>query len=182
MQGGTVALPRANSHVLAIDIGGGSTEVISGLPSQIQQQWSIPVGAVLLKQQFNLGDRLTPSTIEQIEQFLTNHFALMKAVSPPEQVLVTGGTATTLAALLQEMTEYDFRRIDGYTCSLESIEMLFHELNQLTNHQRADLPGMEAGREDVILPALVILRTLLILIQAKSIVITIRGVRYGILQ
>ena len=35
MQGGTVALPRANSHVLAIDIGGGSTEVISGLPSQI---------------------------------------------------------------------------------------------------------------------------------------------------
>ena len=38
----------------------------------------------------------------------------MKAVStPPEQVLVTGGTATTLAALLQEMTEYDFRRIDG---------------------------------------------------------------------
>jgi exopolyphosphatase/guanosine-5'-triphosphate,3'-diphosphate pyrophosphatase len=181
MQGETVALPRANPQVLAIDIGGGSTEVISGLPGQIQQQWSIPVGAVLLKQQFDLGERLSLSTIQQIEQFLTNHFTRMQVVSPPDQVWVTGGTATTLAALLQEMTEYDFRRIDGYTCSLESIEMLFHELNQLTNNQRADLPGMEAGREDVILPALVILRTLLDYFSTYAITVSIRGARYGIL-
>jgi exopolyphosphatase/guanosine-5'-triphosphate,3'-diphosphate pyrophosphatase len=179
---GETTSPSPNSPVLAIDIGGGSTEVISGLPGQIQQQWSIPVGAVLLKQQFNLGDRLTPFSLKQIELFLNNHFAPVKGVSPPNRVVVTGGTATTVAALLQEMTEYDFRHIDGYTCSLESIEMLFQELNRLTNTQRADLPGMEAGREDVILPALVILRTLLKAIQAQTLVTTTRGARYGILQ
>jgi len=167
--------------VVALDIGGGSTEVISGLPGHCQQQWSIPVGAVLLKQQFHLGDKLTTSDINTIGQFLNRHFALIQGVAAPQQVFVTGGTATTLAALLQNMTEYDFRRIDGYGCNLNSVEMLFQELNSLTTAQRADLPGMEPGRADVIVPALLMLRTLLCHLHTDSFTVTVRGVRYGIL-
>lgn len=173
--------PAAHPSLVAIDIGGGSTEVITGTPGRIQQQWSIPVGAVLLKQQFHQADPLTPLDVKRMRQFLANHFALLQVPQQPQQVLVTGGTATTLAALLQDMTEYDFRRIDRYRCSLDSVEMLFEELNRLSLSQRADLPGMEAGRADVILPALVILTTLLHQVQAHTITITIRGARYGIL-
>jgi exopolyphosphatase/guanosine-5'-triphosphate,3'-diphosphate pyrophosphatase len=172
----------ATSRVVAIDIGGGSTEIISGLPGRVQQQWSIPVGAVFLKQQFEPGDCLTDSDIDRMVQFLTNHFAAIQGVSSPHRVFVTGGTATTLAALLLEMEEYDFRHIDGYGCTLASIEVLFRELNLLSTAQRADLPGMEAGRADVILPALVILRTLLNLLGTETITVTVRGARYGILQ
>jgi exopolyphosphatase/guanosine-5'-triphosphate,3'-diphosphate pyrophosphatase len=167
--------------VLAIDIGGGSTEVISGVPGCIHHQWSIPIGAVLLQQQFHPGDCLSGFTIQQMEQFLANHFAPIQLPETPRQVFVTGGTATTLATLLQELREYNFRRIDGYRCSLDSIDMVFQELNRLTTAQRADLAGMEAGRADVILPALVILRMLLGKFQTRTITITIRGARYGIL-
>ena len=167
--------------ILAIDIGGGSTEIISGIPEQIQSRWSIPVGAVLLKQQFQPGDTLSASEVEQMKVFLANHFQRVSLSTRPQQILVTGGTATTVAALLQDMEEYDFRRIDGYCCTIDDLDMLFQELNGLTNSQRADLPGMEPGRADVILPALVILHTLLDHIQGNSITITIRGARYGIL-
>ncbi len=167
--------------ILAIDIGGGSTEIISGIPEQIQSRWSIPVGAVLLKQQFQPGDTLSASEVEQMKVFLANHFQRVSLSTRPQQILVTGGTATTVAALLQDMEEYDFRRIDGYCCTIDDLDMLFQELNGLTNSQRADLPGMEPGRADVILPASVILHTLLDHIQGDSITITIRGARYGIL-
>ena len=177
----SLAAPGAPNPVLAIDIGGGSTEVISGLQGRIHQQWSFPIGAVLLKQQFKPEDCLSNLDVLRMGQFLANHFAPVRLSPLPQQAFITGGTATTLAALLQEMEEYDFRRIDGYTCGLDAIEMLFQELNRLTISQRSDLPGMEPGRADVILPALVILRTLLQQINIHTAIITVRGARYGIL-
>ncbi len=173
--------PESQPQLLAIDIGGGSTEIITGIPGQIDKWWSIPVGAVLLKQQFGHGDGLAALDLQRMEQFLSNYFASIEVAIPPGLVIVTGGTATTLAALLQELEGYDFRRIDGYCCGLDDITTLFQELNRMSISQRADLPGMEPGRADVILPALVILRTLLLSMQAQSITVTIRGARYGIL-
>ena len=167
--------------VVAVDIGGGSTEVISGLPGQIYRQWSIPVGAVLLRQQFQPGDCLTALDIQQMGQFLANHFAPVQISGAPSQVFVTGGTATTVAALLQGLKEYDFRHIDGYQCTADDLDMLFRELNALTTPQRADLPGMEPGRADVIVPALVILRTLVSHLNTPAITVTNRGARYGLL-
>jgi exopolyphosphatase/guanosine-5'-triphosphate,3'-diphosphate pyrophosphatase len=168
--------------VLAIDIGGGSTEVILGNVGQIHHQWSIPIGAVLLKQQFGPAEHLSATVLSRMEQFLMNHFAPIRINSPPRQVFITGGTATTLAALMQELEVYDFRRIDGYRCSLDKIDALQQELNCLTTAQRTDLPGMEPGRADVIVPAMVILSTLLHQCQCHDIVFTIRGARYGILK
>ena len=180
--GETGADVEAAPEVLAIDIGGGSTEIIRGTPGRIRNQWSIPVGAVLLKQQFHPGDCLTAPALEQMGQFLTNHFAVVEAGGSPRQVFVTGGTATTVAALLQDMADYDFRRIDGFYCSAHDLDMLFRELNSLTTQQRADLRGMEPGRADVIVPALVILRTLLGHLGAAAMTVTNRGARYGILS
>jgi exopolyphosphatase/guanosine-5'-triphosphate,3'-diphosphate pyrophosphatase len=174
--------PGTESLVLAIDIGGGSTEVIIGSSGHIHRQWSIPVGALLLKQQFGQADHLSESVLTKMGQFLTNHFAPVRDIPIPKQVFITGGTATTLAALLQELAVYDFRRIDGFCCTLDRIDALLQELNILTTDQRADLPGMEPGRADVIVPALVILSTLLHQCQCQTVVITIRGARYGILS
>ncbi|HEY9879164.1 MAG TPA: hypothetical protein V6D29_11955 [Leptolyngbyaceae cyanobacterium] len=169
-------------QAVVIDIGGGSTEVICGTHSAVDRWWSLPVGAVLLKEQFSLEDCLSVSEEQAVDTYLDAQFQEIELFAVPQKILVTGGTATTLAALMLDLTSYDIRKIDGCAIAHSQIESLYEELNRLTLAQRADLPGMEAGRAAVILPAIRILLRLLARLQASGITVTVRGARYGILE
>jgi exopolyphosphatase/guanosine-5'-triphosphate,3'-diphosphate pyrophosphatase len=96
-------------------------------------------------------------------------------------VLLTGGAATTLAALDQQFRNYDIKAIDSYRMHRSTIEALYDQLNKLSLEQRTALPGMESGRADIILPALIILLTLLNHLDINTVQISIRGACYGIL-
>jgi exopolyphosphatase/guanosine-5'-triphosphate,3'-diphosphate pyrophosphatase len=80
-----------------------------------------------------------------------------------------------------ELGIYDIDKIDGCGLTVDQLTMVYDELNQLSLSQRADLPGMEAGRAGVILPAMRILLKLLHQLKATSVTVTVRGARYGIL-
>jgi exopolyphosphatase/guanosine-5'-triphosphate,3'-diphosphate pyrophosphatase len=175
------ALAADHPDALAIDIGGGSTEVIAGTRDRIYYQTSLPVGAVVLQEQFHLGERVSPAHQKIVETTLTQQFATLVIPDRNSTILVTGGTATTLAALDQQLTRYDIQRIEGYGMDRGAIATLYHQLNQLSHQERAALPGMKPGRADIILPALLILLTLLTHLQANRIQITVRGARYGLL-
>lgn len=173
---------NTDQTTLAIDIGGGSTEVIWGSSNSLKYSCSLSVGAVLLQEQFSLGDQLAAAQEQAIDAFLDLQFQAIELPDSPGLALVTGGTATTLAALLLELTVYDLERIDGVAIACPQIEMLYTELNQLSLAQRADLPGMEAGRATVILPALRLLLRLMVRLRCRQITVTVRGARYGILE
>jgi exopolyphosphatase/guanosine-5'-triphosphate,3'-diphosphate pyrophosphatase len=68
----------------------------------------------------------------------------------------TAGTATTLAAVSMKMTEYDYRRVNNYTIPLEEIKEIFATLLPLTPQERLGVPGMEKGREDLIIAGILI--------------------------
>ncbi|HEY9763995.1 MAG TPA: hypothetical protein V6D07_15800, partial [Trichocoleus sp.] len=127
-------------------------------------------------------DCLSVSEEQAVDTYLDARFQEIELFAVPQKTLVTGGTATTLAALMLDLTSYDIRKIDGCAIAHSQIESLYEELNRLTLAQRADLPGMEAGRAAVILPAIRILLRLLARLQAHEITVTVRGARYGILE
>lgn len=172
----------AGGSAIAVDIGGGSTEVIFGSRRAIAQCWSFPVGALSLQEQFQLGESIDSQTAAAIDRFLEDCFGPLLPPEPAAPMIVTGGTATTLAALMLELQSYDISRIDGCQFSQAQLAVMYSELNQLTVSQRADLPGMEAGRAEVILPAMRILQGLLHRLQAQAITVTVRGARYGLLE
>lgn len=178
------AVPQQEGAAIAIDIGGGSTEVIAGVPGNIAFEQSFPVGAVLLKDQFAIPGQISEELREAIARHLQAQFIDlfdMGLAREPITVLVTGGTATTLAALALKLKTYDIEKIDGYRLSLEQIEAIFAALNQMTGEARARIPGMETGRADIILPALLILLGLCECLKTQVITVTVRGARYGIL-
>lgn len=167
---------------VVVDIGGGSTEVIWGDRDRVDGSQSLPVGAVLLKEQFQLGDCLSGPQQQQVLTWLTKQFASLSAVPPDRPWLITGGTATTLAALDQQLTAYDIAKIDGYYLREGALQGWYTHLNQMPLTERQQLPGMEAGRADLMLPALLILMALLQRHPGHSLRVTVRGARYGILQ
>ncbi len=180
---GAMSATDADSAVV-IDIGGGSTEVVYGSLSQgVTSEQSFPIGAVTLKDQLSLGSQISGGERDRAVAHLQEPF---KALSPANSaaILFTGGTATTLPALEKQLTTYDIDQIEGTQLTTAKIQNLYEHLNGMGIEARSQLPGMEAGRADIILPALLLLEALLsqLLPQTpKPITCTVRGARYGIL-
>lgn len=92
--GGTAGAKRA-----ALDLGGGSMEIVAGEGSRVDWRVSLPLGSGVVH------DRFAPSDPPSAEELARAHDAVreaLEALDPPlpvAQVIVCGGTATTLAYL-----------------------------------------------------------------------------------
>src|SRR5204863_222921 len=79
----------------------------------------------------------------------------------PAHLVGTAGTVTTLGALDLGLRHYDPRRVQGHTLARAAIEAQRARLASLSAAERADLPCLEPGRADLILPGIaVVLATL----------------------
>ena len=68
------------------------------------------------------------------------------------------GTYTTLVANKLGLREYDGRLVQGHVLSLTGIDAAIALFRRLTSAERGRLPGIQPGREDVILAGALIAR------------------------
>lgn len=154
--------PRPKTSLI-IDIGGGSTELVLLDDCQILFRESYPLGVVRLCEDTtddNQRNAMIDGVMEQFTTSLDQHGLLAKVQSSDCEFIGTAGTVTTLAALDQRMELYDWSRINNYRLSLETLEKQYADLGSLTVSQREQLPGLEAGRGDLIMPGIQILLSL----------------------
>jgi exopolyphosphatase/guanosine-5'-triphosphate,3'-diphosphate pyrophosphatase len=177
--------------IAVLDIGGGSTEVVIGESRQLLvgneislNARSADIGSVRLTERVAKSDPVQP---EEVQRMGEQAEAMMRATWPAESlapvktVIGTAGTITTLAAMALAMQEYDPRRIDGFALTREKLGEIIAELARRTIAERQQMPGLSAARADVILAGALILETFLDLYQFADILISDRGLRYGVL-
>jgi exopolyphosphatase/guanosine-5'-triphosphate,3'-diphosphate pyrophosphatase len=135
---------------LVLDIGGGSTELISD-----GSRTSLDLGSIRLTERFLHSD---PPTGEELESAAG---AVRDALPDlePAQVIGVAGTITTLAAL--ELGEYDPERVHGYRISRDAVDAQLERLASLPLAERRGLPGLEPERAPVIVAGVVIVREVL---------------------
>jgi exopolyphosphatase/guanosine-5'-triphosphate,3'-diphosphate pyrophosphatase len=166
-RGGTAgsagAAPRPLVGTLAlVDIGGGSTELAVGEPGGAPGfVRSLDIGVVRLTERFLAHDPPTQGETAT----LTGHVAgaLEAAVPPEERAAVHGlvgvaGTFTTLVAHKLGLRLYRSELVHGHVLSVADIEEAIAVFARLTSEERAALPGIQRGREDVILAGALIAR------------------------
>src|SRR5262245_66071166 len=73
----------------------------------------------------------------------------------------TAGTITSLAAMAQKLPSYEPARIHNYHLQLSTIQELERTLLSRKKCNRVGLPGLEQGREDVIVAGTIIIRTIM---------------------
>lgn len=130
--------------VLTMDIGGGSTEFAWENEDGAVDVLSLPVGAV----------RMTArgTTMEETARLLQPAFARFghSAGGPARRLVGVGGTVTTLAAMAQEMTNYDPGRIHGYALSIDVAAALAARLRETPLEERCRMAGLQPERADII--------------------------------
>jgi len=164
-----------------IDIGGGSTEIISSRGGQ-----SIDVGSVRFTERFLKSDPVTDQEFwvcqEAIDQALGAFLPWREKAGPELELVAVAGTATTLAAWHLGIEKFDAAKIDGLALTRGDLHRMVEELKWRTVEERKALPSLEPGRADVILAGALILWRALEVLSFLSCRISTRGLRYGALQ
>ncbi len=148
----TGGLPDGDG-TLVMDIGGGSTEFITG--SGIRDSVSLPIGVVVLLGSFRMSDPPRPAERRNLRLFLVDRIAAGTRMLPRRRIrrmVGTAGTFTTLAALEMKMTVYRPERIEGFRMTVSAVRRWEERLSRLPERERLRLPGMEKGRERYIVP------------------------------
>lgn len=176
--------------IAVLDIGGGSTEVVIGestilIGNELSlNARSADIGSVRLTERFAKSD---PVRSEEVQRIREQAEKMMRAtwstesLAPVKTVIGTAGTITTLAAMALAMREYDPRRIDGFKLTRQKLGEITAAAARRTIAERQQMPGLSPARADVILAGALILETFLDLYQFAEILVSDRGLRYGVL-
>jgi len=93
----------------------------------------------------------------------------------------TAGTVTTLAAMAQKLTAYAPSRIHNYRLDLATVRAIEAQLTRCSHAERRGLPGLEAGREDVIVAGTLILRVTMETLGFQTCLVSDLGLREGVI-
>lgn len=177
-------LPNGVTDVLALDIGGGSTEFILDQPGHKPIVRSIDIGVVRLCERVLRHDPPTAEEIQQAHEWVRMETEAAVSDMPRGAGLTfvgTAGTITTLAAMAQKLPSYQPARIHNYRLDLGTIQALEQSLLSRKKAGRVGLPGLERGREEVIAAGAIIIRTVMETLGQSDCLVSDLGLREGVL-
>ena len=175
---------NVEGEAVMFDSGGGSTEFVLGSGSELKKAASVPIGAVNLSERF-FTDKLNPikkSACDEAiacvrEMFADNGIEEFCAPS----VIGVGGGAVTMASVKNACESFNPSRLHGSILTQKDAVRQIKMYASLTLAERENVIGLPASRADVILGSACIILTALRFLKADSCVISINGLRHGLL-
>jgi len=162
--------------VVIADIGGGSTEVILAANEHVQEIYSTPLGAVRMTELYGPPEGLFPGDygrmLKQIRGQVKEH--MRKPALAPQVLIGSGGTFTTMAAILMADRGQTGQPEWGYRAS-------HADLQKMTLKERRGVPGLSADRADIIVAGLAVIDAIMARFKVNTVQVHNRGVRDGLL-
>jgi exopolyphosphatase / guanosine-5'-triphosphate,3'-diphosphate pyrophosphatase len=169
----------APARYLVVDVGGGSTELITVDGGAVLSEVSLPIGAVRLTERHLAHDPPVAAEVATLTADIDRHLAQV-ALPHGVPVVGTAGTATTLAAVRLGLERYDPAAVTGLRMRPEVVAELLERLLAATVAERKAIAGIEPQRADVIAAGAAIFARILQHIDAPVLITCDRGIRWGI--
>ena len=164
------------SHPLVVDIGGGSTELVNS-----KKSWSLDMGSVSLTERFLSPKALSQKDLLPMIQYIELGLKSLKTFLSHDydHLVFTAGTPTTLAFL--EQNSPDINKAHGLVLTRDQVAFWLEKLSGLSLEERKNIPYMPEHRADVIVAGLSLLLEILKLSGKKEFIVSVTGVRYGLI-
>jgi exopolyphosphatase / guanosine-5'-triphosphate,3'-diphosphate pyrophosphatase len=164
-----------------VDIGGGSTEIIVGDAHDIMNKISLDIGSVRLTERFFKHDPPTHPELEAAIEVVENELAKPKGFDFAGSLLIgVAGTATALAILDRHQENFAIESVTNYRLPLENVSVLFRMLRGMPSSAIQNLSSVMIGRADVMTAGVFILREVMAHYKFSEMIVSERGVRYGL--
>src|SRR6185312_11555624 len=149
-------LDRA-ANLLIVDIGGGSTELVRAQPGATIDFVSLQVGSVRMTERFIKSDPPHAREAVDLRVAIDDALSTLKWNFQPDLMVGIAGTVTTVCTVALGLEHYDSARVHGHVLTQDEILEVIAQFCHLSLEERMKLPGMEAGRADVIFAGAAIL-------------------------
>ena len=173
---------RASAPTVVIDIGGGSTEFIVGRGRSAGFYVSLPAGVVRMGERHI---RCDPPAAEELQRLASDARAILQGGlpaaerAPVERGIAVAGTATSAAAMDQQLEPYDPARVHGYTLSLEAVRRLRDRAAAMTEVERRAFKGLHPDRAPTIVAGLIILEEALLAFELEHVQVSEHDILFG---
>ena len=173
-------------EAVMFDSGGGSTEFVLGTEEGIKRVVSVPVGAVSLSEKyFSVHDKpIKKAACDEAVNYVRNMLAdnhIEDFRTESRQIIGVGGGAVTMASVKHACENFNPAILHGSILTQRDIVRQINMYSSLTLSERENVIGLPASRADVILGSACIIFSALEILDAKSCVISINGLRHGLL-
>jgi exopolyphosphatase/guanosine-5'-triphosphate,3'-diphosphate pyrophosphatase len=167
---------------LVLDIGGGSTELVIGCGRNVVFHVSTQAGVVRQTERHLHHDPPEPGELAELAEDVRG---ILAAAVPAErrdsvrQGIAVAGTATSLAAIAQDLDPYDPEKVHGYMLSAGECDRILDRLSKMTLEQRRHVAGLHPDRAPTIVAGIVIFREVLSLFGLDQIEISEHDILRG---
>ncbi len=179
-QGATAGRAADGKNLLVVDVGGGSTEFILGRGDQIIFGESLNIGGVRLTEKY-----ITQQPVPDGEKDLVKKHILkeLESIMPElkkhkvDEVVAVAGTPTSLVAI--EVGGFDEKKVDGYQLPRQRLAYWVNEFANTSVEEKKSKYNL-GGRADIIYAGTSILLCALEDLNKEAMVVSTKGVRYGV--
>ena len=173
-------------NVLIADVGGGSVELIVGSQKKLLHAASLKLGAIRLKDLYLKHDTPSAGRLERLKEAVETQ--LKAALSRFKKVgfddfVGTSGMIGNLAEIMHlHKTGRPIPQLNMAHFSFKDVAAAEKLLVKTPLKQRHEIPGVDPKRADVLVPAIIVLRTLMERLDIEELTVSDKAIREGLLH
>jgi len=182
-KGVLLAFHELKNPALILDIGGGSNELILAHGQKVLWKESQPTGMARVINRFHLSDPIQQDEINELKAYFVEHHveAIQNCREHSVQFLIgCSGAFDTIADMIDGEDPGSKQRTTQ-EINLDKFREVYQKLIHSTRKDRLQMKGMDYVRVDLIVPAVILIHTLILEIGIQKIVQTDFALREGVL-
>jgi len=170
--------PDAPNQVGVMDVGGGSTELITSKKMQINWRTSVHMGSGQLHDKYLHSNPPTHEEMEEAGQFINSILQDVQVPQNPSMLMVTGSSASALLKLAQHA--FDLDKQSSYLTQ-DDLLRLQGLLNAMPAEEIAKRYEQQLERARILPGGALIIHTMMGWLQLDKIRVSLHGLREGVL-
>ena len=165
-------------RITVIDIGGGSTEFITG-QNVVEYSESIDMGSVRMTDLHLQSGPVAPKALASARAIAADVFANVRSTGVGQLVGIAG-TCTTVSSALLSLAKHDRSQVHLSTVRLNDVTHFVNKIALLTTDKISEIPAIGAKRAPVILGGLLVLEAALSRLPGNEMLVSERDLLHGV--
>jgi exopolyphosphatase/guanosine-5'-triphosphate,3'-diphosphate pyrophosphatase len=175
------ALGPGGGSLVVFDTGGGSSQFTFGHDEQVDERFSVDVGAARFTERYGLDRAVSADVVAEARSGISADLDRLDGRPAPDRLVGMGGAITNIAAVKHELAPYDPEVVQGTVIDTAEVDRQIELYRTRDAGERRGITGLQPNRAEVILAGACIVRTVMSKLGSGSLTVSDRGLRHGVL-
>ena len=152
------SLDLAAGSLVVFDTGGGSSQFTFGRGNDVEERFSVDVGAVRYTERFGLDGVVSAEVLRDALAAISADLSRLDGRPSPDGLVAMGGATTNITAVKHGLAKYDPNVVQGTVLDRKEIDRQIDLYRSMDAAARRGIVGLQPKRAEVILAGACIIR------------------------